>query len=274
MTNIHGNIRKMVFIITQMKALKPLLLMGGLFLMAFAFGFAYQVPLVIQVWPWSVSPLTYLFIGSILAAVSVAMFCIGWIEEYSALSAGALNVFVIALTTTFYFIFLIVKEGRIGFWSYALSGIASIAMSAWAFLWSRHLPIKDSRSTPRFVLFSFGIFTIALILAAGALLLRKPIFPWTLTPESSVVFGCIFLGDAFYFIHALLYPRWHNAAGQLLSFLAYDLVLIFPFLRLFETVKPEFKLSLTVYVLVLIYSGLLAVYYLFINKGTRIVGNG
>lgn len=240
--------------------------------MALALGFAYQVPFAIQVWPWSVSPLTYLFIGSILAAVSVAMFWIGWTEEYGTLPAGTLNVFVIALATTCYFFSLILKDGRRDFLPYALAGIVSIVMSALTFLWSRRLSLKDSRPTPRLVLFSFGIFVISLILAAGALLLRQPIFPWVLTPESSIVFGCIFLGDAFYFIHALLYPRWYNAAGQLLSFLAYDLVLIFPFLRLFETVKPEFRLSLTVYVLVLVYSGLLAVYYLFINRETRILG--
>jgi hypothetical protein len=133
--------------------------------------------------------------------------------------------------------------------------------------------LKDARPTPRLVLLSFGIFAVSLVLVAGALLFKQPVFPWTLTPESSIVFGCIFLGDAFYFIHALLHPRWHNAAGQLLSFLAYDLMLIFPFLRLFATVKPEFRLSLTVYVLVLVYSGVLALYYLFINKGTRIWGN-
>jgi hypothetical protein len=63
----------MTFMITQMKALKPILLKDGLFLMACAFGFAYQIPLAIEFWPWRVSPLTYLFIGLILAAVSVAM---------------------------------------------------------------------------------------------------------------------------------------------------------------------------------------------------------
>ena len=255
-----------------MKTLKPSFLLGGVFIMALALGFAYQMPLAVRVWPWSVSPLTYLFIGSILAAVSVAMFWIAWTEEYGALPAGTLNVFVIALTTTLYFLSLVLKDGQSAFLPYVLAGIVFIIMSALTFLWSRRFPVKDSRPTPRLVLFSFGIFVISLILTAGALLLRQPIFPWTLTPESSIIFGCIFLGDAFYFIHALLYPRWRNAAGQLLSFLAYDLVLILPFLRLFETVKPEFRQSLMVYVLVLVYSGSLAVYYLFINKGTRILG--
>ncbi len=123
---------------------------------------------------------------------------------------------------------------------------------------------------PLLVRVSFGIFIASLIFAGGALVFRIPVFPWSLNPDSSVIFGCIFIGDAFYFLYSLLYPRWHNAAGQLLSFLAYDLVLIVPFLLLFETVKPEYMLNLVVYVAVLIYSGALAVYFLFINSQTRL----
>jgi hypothetical protein len=85
-----------------------------------------------------------------------------------------------------------------------------------------------------------------------------------------VVFGCIFLGDAFYFIYALLRPRWGNAFGQLLSFLAYDLVLIVPFVQLLDTVKPGHMTGLIVYIVVLVYSGGLAIYYLFIDPRTRI----
>jgi hypothetical protein len=108
------------------------------------------------------------------------------------------------------------------------------------------------------------------LLAGTALILRLPIFPWDLSPDSSLIFGCIFLGDAFYFIYALLRPYWGNAFGQLLSFLAYDLVLIVPFLLLMGSVKPGHMLSLIVYILVLLYSGGLAVYYLFLNPQTRV----
>jgi len=76
--------------------------------------------------------------------------------------------------------------------------------------------------------------------------------------------------DAFYFLYGLLVPRWHHALGQLLNFLAYDLVLIVPFLWLFKTAKPEYVFSLIVYVAVLIYSGAIAVYFLFVNSQTRI----
>ena len=131
------------------------------------------------------------------------------------------------------------------------------------------MPLNDSRPTPLPVRLSFGIFIITLLLAGSALVLRLPVFPWDLNPNSSVIFGCIFLGDAFYFLHALLRPGWHNALGQLLSFLAYDLVLIVPFVWLFNTVKPDHFISLIVYIAVLVYSGGLAVYYLLIDPQTR-----
>jgi hypothetical protein len=112
-------------------------------------------------------------------------------------------------------------------------------------------------------------FFVSLFFAGSALLFRLPIFPWDLNADSSIIFGCIFIGDAFYFLYGLIRPRWQNAFGQLLSFLAYDLVLIGPFLALSKTVDSDHLLNLIVYIAVLLYSGVLAVYYLFINPLTR-----
>jgi len=41
------------------------------------------------------------------------------------------------------------------------------------------------------------------------------------------------------------------------------------FLGLFATVQPERRLSLALYLLVLVYSGLLTLYYLFLDPTTR-----
>ena len=81
--------------------------------------------------------------------------------------------------------------------------------------------------------------------------------------------GWLFLGSAVYFAWGFFRPSWHNARGQLLAFLAYDLVLIPPYTFLFSTVQPEHVTSLRIYMAVRIYSSLLAVYYLFIDKRTR-----
>ncbi len=252
-----------------MKLIGNVTLVGGLLILALAFGFIFQVPFVIQFWPWKDSRLSYIFVGSILAAISAAALWIGWARELGALSGGALNIFVIAITSAIYFLQLALLGNRpnllfLGFFS-LLAALVSII----AFFWSRRIPLNASTPMPRLVRVSFGIFLAALLSASIALIFHLPIFPWALNADSSVIFGCIFLGDAFYFLYGLLFPNWHNAKGPLLSFLAYDLVLIFPFLALFSTIKPQFELSLIVYIAVLIYSGAIAVYYSFFNSQTR-----
>ena len=71
------------------------------------------------------------------------------------------------------------------------------------------------------------------------------------------------------FLYGLSIPRWHNACGQLWSFLAYDIVLIVPFLLHFITVSPARLPSLIVNTIILVFSGALALYYLLIKKETR-----
>ena len=68
----------------------------------------------------------------------------------------------------------------------------------------------------------------------------------------SRVFGALFgLG--------LLRPGWLNAAGQLAGFLAYNVVLIAPFLMRLPTTAPEQRTGLIIYTAVVTYSGLLAI---------------
>lgn len=251
-----------------MKLIGTLIFLGGLVILALGFGFIFRVPLALGIWPWEDGRYSYLFIGSILAAVSAAAFWIGWRGELAALPAGSLNVFVIALTTSIYF-FNLAAQGRSGMLPFGIASVLMAIAGGTAFLWSRRLSLIDQRPTPKPVRVSFGVFIASLFLAGGALVLRLPVFPWELNPDTSVVFGCIFLGDAFYFLYGLYRPRWGNAFGQLLSFLAYDLVLIVPFIALFNTIPPERMVNLVVYTAVLIYSGGLSVYYLFIDPRTR-----
>lgn len=252
-----------------MKLTRYLVLLFGLVVLVFGVGFIFQIPFALRFWPWPDGPLSYLFIGSILAAVSAAALWIGWTGDLGALPAGSLNVFGIAVTCAVYFFNLILRDGRSDLLPFALWMVLMAIISCAAFVWSRRLEMHDARPTPMFIRVSFGIFLVSLIFAGTALVLRAPIFPWILNPDSSVVFGCIFLGDALYFLYALLQPRLSNAIGQLLSFLAYDLVLIGPFLQLFKTIEPELRVNLIVYVAVLLFSGAVAFYYLFINRGSR-----
>ncbi len=251
-----------------MKTLRGLTFLGGLVVLLFAFGFIYRLPFATAIWPWEDGRYSYLFVGSILAAVSAAMLWVGWTGEFGALPAGSLNIFVIALTTSIYF-FLLASQGRSDMTLFGILAAISALASLAAFFWSLKIPLKETRPMPKLVKISFGIFTASLFAAGGALILGASIFPWALNPDSSVVFGCIFLGDAFYFLYGMFRPNWHNALGQLLSFLAYDLVLIVPFVGLLDTIEPGRFINLVVYTAVLVYSGGLAVYYLFINPQTR-----
>jgi hypothetical protein len=54
------------------------------------------------------------------------------------------------------------------------------------------------------------------------------------------------------------------------GFLAYDLVLLAPFLEHFVTARGGSLVSLIIYVAFLVYSGTLASYYLFASDATRI----
>ena len=251
-----------------MKLLRSLTIIGGLVILLFAFGFIFSLSFATSIWPWEDGRYSYLFIGSILAAVSAAALWVGWTGEFGALPAGSLNIFVIAITTSIYF-FKLASQGRTDMILFAIFAALSAILSLAAFFWSLKIPLKETRPMPKPVQISFWIFIASLFAAGGALILKTPIFPWKLNPDSSVVFGCIFLGDAFYFLYGMFRPNWHNALGQLLSFLAYDLVLIVPFLGLISTVEPGRFINLIVYTAVLIYSGGLAVYYLFIDPQTR-----
>ena len=252
-----------------MKLFRYLTFIAGLLTLLLALGFVFRIPTATNLWPWPDGRYSYLFIGSILAAACVAMLWIGWTGLFGALPAGALNVFVIAFTTCIYFFSLALAQGRSSLIPYGIASLLTAIASGISFLWSRRLSLSDPRPTPLLVRISFGIFILSLFFAGGALLFRAPIFPWDLNPDTSVLFGCIFIGDAFYFLYGLIRPRWQNAFGQLLSFLAYDLVLIGPFLALSKTVDSEHSLSLIVYIAILLYSGALAAYYLFIRTETR-----
>ncbi len=140
------------------------------------------------------------------------------------------------------------------------------------FVRSRRIPWRDPRPMPGPVRASFAVFAAMLVAFGTALAFHADVFPWDLGSETSVMFGFIYLGAAAYFVWGFLHPRWSNAAGQLVGFLAYDLVLIGPFVDQFDDVSGGKLISLIVYTAFLLYSGGLAIYYLFINEGTRLGG--
>ena len=148
---------------------------------------------------------------------------------------------------------------------------AAALSSLVVFLWSRRSR-RDRRPMPSVVRGSFA-FLVSAGRGGTALAFGADIFPWDLRSETSVIFGFIYLGAAVYFLYGFVRPCWSNAAGQLIGFLAYDIVLIGPFVDRFDEVTGRQLLSLIIYSAVLVFSGALAFYYLFVDEGTRLSGS-
>lgn len=250
--------------------IRALFVVGGIIFLAITAGFFLQMEWATALWPWPDGRLSYIFLSSIAAAIAAPMIWIGLTGEFGAARGGAVNLGITAAGTAVYFFILYGREGDLQLLISALAAAFFLAVNVGIFLWSGRQPIRDRRAMPGLVKASFGLFIVVLLLVAGLLILQAPVvFPWPLRPESSVIFGLIFLGAASYFAIALRSPWWHSARGQLLGFLAYDLILIGPYLAHFGAVDPAHRLSLILYVAVLVYSGAIAVYYLFVNAETR-----
>ncbi|MFN8413694.1 MAG: hypothetical protein U0Z26_15030 [Anaerolineales bacterium] len=184
-----------------MKLLRGLMFFGGLVVLFIAFGFIFRLTPVIAIWPWEDGRYSYLFIGSILAAVSAAALWIGWTGEFGALPAGTFNVFVIAL---FYNLF-----------SARLTRALKLIARWWVgnpehrskfvrlLLEFKITASRETRPIPALVKVSFWIFIATLLIVGRFADSRSTHLPWALNPihpSSSVVF---FLRMLFCFLYGV-----------------------------------------------------------------------
>jgi hypothetical protein len=249
---------------------KFLFIGGGIIFLLLTLGFFFQMSWATALWPWPDTRLSYIFIAAITAAVAAPMIWIGLSGEYGAANAGAVSLAIAAAGTSIYLFYLNSRQPNSQVWITAVVFAIFVLLNLLIYLWSRRIPIRDQRDEPLMVEFTLLLFIIVLVLVGSALLRQTPlVFPWPVNPESSVIFGLMFFAAAIYFFSALRVPKWHSARGQLLGFLAYDLVLIGPFLSYFSSVAPEHRTSLSIFTLLIIVSALFCSYYLFINRTTR-----
>ena len=248
-----------------------ILFVTALGLLVIQVGFVTKAPWATQLWPWPDTPLTYLFVGSIFAAVALPIAWVGLSGELAALRGGALDFTVSYLGISSFLLWFYQQNGVDPINPYTLFVCGGVLLNFIIYLLSRRVEFADERPMPGLVRWSFLLFALVLMGVGSSLIMLLPhIFPWPLKPETSVLIGFIFLGAAVYFLYGFFVPLWSNACGQLLGFLAYDAVLLGPFIKHFDKVKEEHLLSLTIYVGVLIYSALLAIYFLFLHPATRL----
>ncbi len=249
-------------------SVRVIMVVAAILSLGLGLGFYVQLSWAVKLWPWPDSYLSYVFLSSYATAIGGGVLWVALSGSLAAAKGGCINLAVASAGIAAYS--LQVAQGDTGVLALGIFGVVAFLGCVALFWLLRRVPMQDSRRAPLPVRISFVIFIIMLVFAGVSLVMKSPnIFPWALRPESSVTFGWAFLGAACYFAYSLLSPRWDNTGGQLLGFLGYDLILIVPFLRHFANVPPGHAASLIVYVIVIIYSGALAVYYLFINRSTR-----
>lgn len=238
----------------------------------FALAFFLQWPFATSLWPFpGTTPLTFIFVSSIFAAAGAATFWALASRNEGALAGIGLDYLTILAPVAVYTLQLAARDGDVRMAVYAIACVIGALFGLGLFIYSARIPLDATRPMPAPVRVAFALFIIALLIVGGRLVLQiSGSIPWTITPELSVLMGWMFLGAAVYFAYGLLRPTWTNAAGQLVGFLAYDVVLIGPFLTRLPAVTPEHRLGLIIYTVVVTVSGLLAIYYLFLNRTTRL----
>jgi hypothetical protein len=253
-------------------SLRVVLLVISAVQLLFAIAFYFQVPVVTSMWHFpGTTPLTFIFVASIFAAAAAATAWAAWSENYGALTGIALDYLMILVPVSIYAWQLGTSQGNSGLTTYAILCAGGVLFGGWLFWWSRRMPLDTSIPMPALVRWSFVGFIVALFIVSILLIRQVPnVIPWSITPELSVLIGWMFFGALVYFVYGLIRPSWANAAGQLFGFLAYDIVLLIPFLTRLPSVPPEFQVGLWIYTGVVTYSMVLAIYYLFVNPQTRV----
>lgn len=259
------------------RVLPGVFMVVGLGAFALAYGFFLEQEWALSVWPFPAKKLGHIFLSSIFAAIGAPILWMGISREWAAVAGGAINLAVTAFGLAWLGISSSFRQPAPKEHVLAFGIAMAMFMLACLVQWTvtRRLSFKDTRPIPKPVRASFSVFGV-LLTCLGAILITQTanVFPWPIEGANQITYGFIFLGAACYFIYANLVPVWGNAQGQLAGFLAYDLVLIVPYLQHFAKVPDALRPNLIIYTAVLIYSGLLAIYYLFLHPTLRLGSKG
>lgn len=226
-----------------------------------------------HVWPVPDAFALPRFFGAVAAAIGVSTLWIAVSGELGAMAGGTLTLMAFYTTLTVSLVILSQQDGAAGLSVGAVAtGLASL-LFATLFVRVRCYPIRDARPLPAPVRVAFVLYSALLAIVGLAILFRVAnIFPLSLSPIGDASIGSFFVGAACYFVYALRRPVWGNAAGPMWAFLAYDAMLIVPFLLQFGHVGAGHLASLIVNTVVLVYSGALSVYYLLLQPAMRVLG--
>lgn len=253
-----------------MRSLKPVLLAVGILQLILAAGFFFQQSWATSLWPVPDTRLSYAFIAAILSGGAAPLIWIALSERFGGLKGYGLGFGIMYGGMALAALLFYLRNRQVALLGFALVIGVIAVLCALLFLRAPD-ETSESQPTPRIVRLAF-ILEVLVLAGAGLLLLLKVpnTLPWNLSPESSVLYGWVFLGLAFYYLYAVLRPQWIHALGPLLGFLVYDLVLFSPLFARFRSLQPEHVLGQVAASVIIIFSAGLGLYYLFVNPATRL----
>lgn len=238
-----------------------LMLAGGFFLGA---GWA------LALWPVPDTPMSYAFIAAILAGSAAPLIWIGITGELGALAGYGLSfgVMYAGIAAVALWIFASAGGAALLWFGIVMGGLAACGF---ALLLRFRRPVILAEPTPRVVRYSFAVEVVVLAGAGALLVLRVPnTLPWRMSEASSMLYGCVFLGLALYYLFAVIYRQWGYALGPLLGFLMYDLVLCAPLFARYTALQPEHRLGQVAASAIVVYSAAIGLYYLLVEPSTRL----
>ncbi len=255
-----------------MRSLKVVLLAVGGVQLIIAAGFFFQQGWATALWPVPDTPLSYAFIAAILAGGAAPLIWMGLAGELAGLTGYGMSFGIMYAGMALAALLFYLRMQQTSLLGFALVIGTAAALCLFLFFRTRNT-VEASQPTPLIVRLAFMLEVLVLAGAGLLLLLKVPnTLPWNLSGESSVLYGWVFLGLAFYYLYAVLNPQWIHAIGPLLGFLVYDLVLFSPLFARFGNLQPQHVLGQVTASFIIIFSAALGLYFLFINPATRLGG--
>lgn len=257
-----------------MRLTKTALILTGLFHLVLAAGFFFQQAWATSLWPVPDTRLSYAFIAAILAGGGAPLIWAGLSGRLASLAGYGMSFGIIyAGMGISALLFYLRDQNQALAWFSLVMGMLAV-LGGILFMQMRRMA-EERQSTPRIVIYAFLVEVLVLAGAGILLILKVPnTLPWNLSPESSVLYGWVFLGLAFYYLYAVLDPQWIHALGPLLGFLVYDLVLFSPLFARFGNLQPEHVRGQVAASVIIVFSAALGIYYLFMNPATRLARSG
>jgi hypothetical protein len=144
-------------------------------------------------------------------------------------------------------------------------------ISIFLFLSVRDIPVSDPTPMPKALRIAVMVITLFVGMTSVSLIVFKiNLLPWGGTTLFGLLYGWLFAGTGASLLYGLVRNKWEIVSAQLLAFLAYDIVLIPPFIDFFNKVQADKLPGFIVYFGFVTGSAIVAVYYLFFDRRTCI----